>query len=155
MPIGRRSKQKRRLTQEEVDEYREAFSLFDKDGDGSISADELGIVVRTIGMNPTELEVQDMMKELDKNKDGVIEFDEFLDMMSQMDDPDPNEIRKMFRKFDTDGSGGLSLQELRHGIKSLGVGVTDEELDEMLRDADTNRDGEISHDEFMRMMMEG
>ncbi|RCI05313.1 Calmodulin-like protein 1, partial [Rhizopus stolonifer] len=48
------------LSQEQIVEYREAFQLFDKNGDGSISANELGVVLRSFGMNPSDAELQDM-----------------------------------------------------------------------------------------------
>jgi calmodulin len=49
------------LTPEQIAEFKEAFSLFDKDGDGSITTRELGVVMRSLGQNPTEAELQDMV----------------------------------------------------------------------------------------------
>lgn len=46
-------------------EFKEAFSLFDKDGDGTITTKELGTVMRSLGQNPTEAELQDMINEVD------------------------------------------------------------------------------------------
>jgi len=48
------------LTEEQIAEFKEAFSLFDKDGDGTITTKELGTVMRSLGQNPTEAELQDM-----------------------------------------------------------------------------------------------
>jgi calmodulin len=48
-----------------ITEFKEAFSLFDKDGDGTISCKELGTVMRSLGQNPTEAELQDMVNEVD------------------------------------------------------------------------------------------
>jgi calmodulin len=49
------------LTEEQIAEFKEAFSLFDKDGDGTITTKELGTVMRSLGQNPTEAELQDMV----------------------------------------------------------------------------------------------
>ena len=48
-----------------ISEFKEAFSLFDKDGDGTITTKELGTVMRSLGQNPTEAELQDMINEVD------------------------------------------------------------------------------------------
>ena len=50
------------LTEEQIAEFKEAFSLFDKDGDGTITTKELGTVMRSLGQNPTEAELQDMVR---------------------------------------------------------------------------------------------
>ena len=65
------------LSDEQVGEFREAFALFDKDGDLTISADELGTVMRSLGQKPTPAEVRQMIDDVDENGDGTIDFDEF------------------------------------------------------------------------------
>jgi len=59
-------------------EFKEAFILFDKNGDGTVSHEELGVVLRTLGQNPTEGEVQDMINEVDEDGSGAIDFSKFL-----------------------------------------------------------------------------
>ena len=71
------------LTEEQFAEFKEAFSLFDKDGDGTITAKEFGTVMRSLGQNPTEAELQDMLNEVDANCNGTIDFAEFLAMMAR------------------------------------------------------------------------
>ena len=71
------------LTEEQIAEFKEAFSLFDKDGHGTITTKELGTVMRSLGQNPTEAELQDMINEVDANGNGTIDFPEFLTMMAR------------------------------------------------------------------------
>ena len=63
------------LTEEQISEFKEAFSLFDKNGDGNITSQELGTVMRSLGQNPTEAELSDTIKSLESETIG---FDEFL-----------------------------------------------------------------------------
>lgn len=64
------------LTEEQIAEFKEAFSLFDKDGDGTITTKELGTVMRSLGQNPTEAELQDMINEVDADgKKGITSYD--------------------------------------------------------------------------------
>jgi calmodulin len=108
------------------------------DSDGSITNWELGIVMRSLGQNPTEAEVQDMIDEVDANGNGTIEFPEFLTMMARkMRDTDGEEqIKEAFRVFDKDGNGYISAAELRDVMTSLGENLSDIEIDEMIREAD-------------------
>lgn len=62
------------LSQEQIAEFKEAFALFDKDGDGTITTIELGIVMKSLGQNPTEMELQDMINEVDSDGNGEIDF---------------------------------------------------------------------------------
>ncbi|CAH1793151.1 unnamed protein product [Owenia fusiformis] len=143
-----------RLTEEQIAEFKEAFSLFDKDGDGTITTKELGTVMRSLGQNPTEAELQDMINEVDADGNGTIDFPEFLTMMARkMKDTDSEEeIREAFRVFDKDGNGFISAAELRHVMTNLGEKLTDEEVDEMIREADIDGDGQVNYEEFVTMM---
>ncbi|NWZ60511.1 CAM2B protein, partial [Haliaeetus albicilla] len=154
-------------------EFKEAFSLFDKDGDGTITTKELGTVMRSLGQNPTEAELQDMINEVDADGEprlslrvrlflcppahcpfvpppgnGTIDFPEFLTMMARkMKDTDSEEeIREAFRVFDKDGNGYISAAELRHVMTNLGEKLTDEEVDEMIREADIDGDGQVNYE---------
>ena len=62
------------LTEEQIAEFKEAFSLFDKDGDGTITTKELGTVMRSLGQNPTEAELQDMINEVDADGKTLVTF---------------------------------------------------------------------------------
>src|SRR5882762_10752121 len=93
------------------------------DGDGTITTRELGTVMRSLGQNPTEAELQDMINEVDADGNGTIDFPEFLTMMARkMRDTDSEEeIKEAFKVFDKDGNGYISAAELRHVMTNLGV----------------------------------
>ncbi|XP_056450328.1 calmodulin-alpha-like isoform X2 [Gadus chalcogrammus] len=103
------------LTEEQIAEFKEAFSLVDKDGDGTITTKELGTVMHSLGQNPTETELQDMINEVDADGNGTIDFPEFLTMMARkMKDTDSEEeIREAFRVFDKSGKRLPTVAVLR------------------------------------------
>ena len=86
------------ISSEKEAEYREAFELFDKNGDGTITVIELGTVMRNLGSNPTETELQDMINEVDADGNGTLEFDEFCNLMaSKMNETNSEEeLKKRF-----------------------------------------------------------
>ena len=79
--------------------------------------------MRSLGQNPTEAELQDMINEVDADGNGTIDFPEFLTMMARkMRDTDSEEeIKEAFKVFDKDGNGYISAAELRHVMTNLGA----------------------------------
>uniref|UniRef100_A0A1I7XXX0 Calmodulin-like protein n=1 Tax=Steinernema glaseri TaxID=37863 RepID=A0A1I7XXX0_9BILA len=141
------------LSPEEIDEFKEAFLMFDKDGNGTMSIKELGVAMRCLGQNPTESEIQDIVNEVDIDGNGQIEFPEFCVMMKRMmKETDSEMIREAFRVFDKDGNGHITAQEFRYFMIHMGMQFSEEEVDEMIREVDADGDGEIDYEEFVRMM---
>ncbi|KAJ1767348.1 hypothetical protein LPJ74_005422 [Coemansia sp. RSA 1843] len=140
--------------EDQVSKFREAFALFDKDGDNFISAEELGYVMRSLGKNPTESELQDMIAEIDKDNNNKIDFVEFVTLMArhEKDDNKEEEIKEAFRVFDIDGNGKIDAEELRRIMTSIGEKLTQEEVDEMIREADVDGDNCINYEEFAKMI---
>ena len=122
------------LTTEQQAEYREAFALFDKNGDGCINVVELGTVMRQIGQNPTDTELRDMINEVDVDGNGTLEFDEFCNLMSrQMKDTNQeSELEERFKLFDKDGNGFIDRDELAQVMRQLGEKLSDDEIEEMI-----------------------
>ena len=142
------------LADEQLAKIKEAFSLFDKDGDGIITVKDLGTVMQSLGEHLTEAELQDLIDKVDGHGNGVVDFSDFRTMMAQkMQDADSEEeIRQAFRVFDRNGNGFISPDEFRYVMTSLGEKLTEEEFDQMFTDADLNGDGQINYEEFVTMM---
>ncbi|CAK5045218.1 unnamed protein product [Meloidogyne enterolobii] len=134
------------LTEDQVAEFKEAFELFDKDGDGRVTAAELGIVMKSLGHSPTDQELQEMVREIDEDGNGSIELNEFVKMMSRKvkESESEKELREAFQVFDKDNDGFISPFELRFVMQNLGEDLTDFEVKEMIREADLDGDGKVN-----------
>lgn len=141
-----------KLTDSELDCLKEAFSLFDADHDGEITVYELGRVMRNHGLNPTDEELEDMIRNVDKNSNGAIDFNEFIEMMLRRDAKVEEDVMHAFRVFDRDGDGYISVEELRLTMNNLGEPLTDHEVRSMIEEADLDGDGRINFQEFARLM---
>ncbi len=107
--------------------------------------------MRSIGEAPTDAEIQAIMKDIDANKDGTIDFNEFLSLMSRRSKVsgatmEQDELRHVFRVFDKDGNGTINLEELKTVMKNLGEGLSDEECRLMIKEADADGNGVIDFD---------
>ena len=143
------------LTEEQKSEYREAFSIFDTNGDGTITFEELTKAMQSLGKDATPTEIQDMIDNADVNSDGKIEFEEFVRLMaddSSSIDHD-KELLAAFKVFDKDGNGKISHTELKQVMEDLGENMTEQEIDNMIKDADTDDDGMVNYQEFLAMMI--
>lgn len=103
------------LTDEQIAEFKEAFQIFDKDGDGSITTKELGTVMRSLGQNPSDDEIRQMIIDVDEDKSETIDFKEFLGLMAKKmkENDSEDELIEAFKVFDRDGNGKISAHELR------------------------------------------
>ena len=110
--------------------------------------------MRALGLDAKKDEIRRMINDIDKDGSGTIDFNEFLNMMTaRMGDRDSREeIIKVFRLFDDDETGKITFRNLKRVAKELGENMTDEELQEMIDEADRDGDGEINEEEFLRIM---
>ncbi|XP_016046936.2 centrin-2 isoform X1 [Erinaceus europaeus] len=150
----KRASPKPELTEEQKQEIREAFDLFDADGTGTIDVKELKVAMRALGFEPKKEEIKKMISEIDKERTGKMNFGDFLTVMTQkMSEKDTKEeILKAFKLFDDDETGKISFNNLKRVARELGENLTDEELQEMIDEADRDGDGEVSKQEFLRIM---
>ena len=143
------------LTRAQVQEFKEAFDIFDVDRGGTITPNELAEVMKSLGQKPTKERLAAMVNEIDADGDGEIDFAEFLTMMlRQMNDGDPEkELRDVFAVFDKDQSGTISAGELKSVMRIVGEKLTEQEIEDAIRLADTTGDGEVDYDEFVSFVL--
>ncbi|XP_023562220.1 centrin-4 [Octodon degus] len=142
------------LSETQKQEIKEAFNLFDINGSGTIDVKELKIAMQALGFEPKKEEIGQMIIEIDQDGVGTINFETFLVIMSaKMSERDEKEeILKAFKLFDDDGTGSITLNNIKRVAKELGENLTDSELQEMLNEADCDGDGAINEEEFLRIM---
>lgn len=142
------------IPEENIFKFKNAFSAFDLKNSGVIKVKQLGGVLRKLGQNPTEADLQDMINEVDKEGTGVVSFPSFLYVMAKKlnDEEAEDEIREAFKVFDGDGNGFINRMELRHVMMNLGEKMSEVECDSLVDEADVDGDGSINYEEFYGMM---
>lgn len=153
---------------QEIELVRQQFDHYDVDHSGSISADELLKLLQTLGEPVTLGNVQDMIREVDANSNGEVEFQEFLQILRRQKHKNrysaplelaimfgPKELDKLKRQFmqlDLDGSGSIDQQEIQVLIKKLGRRVQDFNIKAMLSEVDSDGSGSIGFNEFLQIV---
>jgi len=151
---GRKQQKVVRLDEEQMEELREAFNLFDTDHSGVIDSRELKAAIRALGFTVKKEHIRAMIRDVGKDVTSQLTFDEFQKIMaSKMGDRNTREeINKIFKLFDEDNTGNVSFRNLKRIAQEIGESLTDSELQEMVDEADRDGDGLISPEEFYRVM---
>jgi len=142
------------LSDEQIQEYKDAFCLFDRDSNGIITTRELGSVMRSLGFNPTDHELQVMINSVDYDGNGVIDFPEFVKLMEDQKKPDEREADMMlaFRVFDADNKGYIESAELRYILLNMDKRIPRDELHEMIVSAKLDEDKKVTYQEFLALL---
>ncbi|XP_045115545.1 neo-calmodulin-like [Portunus trituberculatus] len=151
----------RNLSRSQLKEFREAFRLFDKDGDGTITSHELGLFMRNLGQFATEEELRVMVDEVDIDGDGTFSFNEFVEIVCNMGgggerpaEDEEKELRDAFKIFDKHERGYICASDLRAVLQCLGEDLSEEEIEDMIREVDIDGDGRIDFEEFVKALGE-
>ena len=149
-----RKKKRAELTEEQKQEIKEAFDLFDTEKQGTVDYHELKVALRALGFDVKKNDILAIMKEYDKQEKGRLEYADFVEIFAKkISERDPTaEIVKAFKLFDEDKRGKIGLKNLRRVAKELGENLTDEELQAMIDEFDKDQDGEINEQEFLAIM---
>lgn len=159
--------QSRKRDDNVITELKNAFSVFDTNGDGKICISELGAVLRSLGNDVSEHDLNLIMKDVDTDNDGFISLKEFIDCNNQVIagggaankkangevEESQDLMRDAFNTFDKDGNELISADELHHVFLSLGdKDHTLEDCRRMISSVDRDGDGFVDYKEFQRLM---
>jgi Ca2+-binding EF-hand superfamily protein len=153
----------------EMDEMRKIFEQFDEDKSGSVDANELRPLFATVGINMKPYQVEAIVKEYDLDGSGEVDFEEFVVMMIKLlgrrvrcdcinyyeylTDEMIDKYEEAFRQADIGGSGSLTRDELSKMIKKMGIQLSKEQLDDIIREVDRDGSGFIEFDEYCAMLV--
>jgi len=147
------------ISDAEREEFNDAFKLFDKDGDGTITVDEIYSVFTDLGFKKyTKDDVQKMVKAVDADGNGTIDLDEFIALLrskrngkyAKMTPED--ELKEAFKIFDGDNNGTIDADELSKVMTALGEKLTKSDIEFMIKCVDIDGDKTIDFKEFQKMM---
>ncbi|XP_052275929.1 calmodulin-like isoform X2 [Dreissena polymorpha] len=135
---------------------KDAFALFDKNNDGFINFTELKDMLISMGTDTPNWKVRHVLNDVDQDGDGKINFAEFLNLMARKGLSPPeegqSELEQMFAIFDRDGDGFITHTEMKRALEETGGHVADSEVESMIQEADTDKDGKVSFQEFAETM---
>jgi centrin-3 len=146
-------KKRPELTEDQKVEIKEAFDLFDSNKTGCVDYRELKVSMRALGFDVKKAEVLELMKRYDRADTGTIQWDDYYEILSEKYlSRDPlEEIVKAFKLFDDEGTGKISLKNLRRVARELGENLSDEELQAMIDEFDKDQDGASTLNNFLKL----
>ena len=150
-PQQQQQKIRNELTDEQKKEIKDAFSIFE---DGGIHPDELRLAMKTLGFDTKNEEVQKIMEKVDARGKNPVNSEQFLDIMIERpNEKEPEvEMKKAFKILCEDGHDKITLKSLKKICSDLGENITDDELNEMIKEADKDDDNEVGEEDFIKIM---
>ncbi|KAI3642359.1 hypothetical protein MP228_011914 [Amoeboaphelidium protococcarum] len=145
------------VSEDQVTEYKEAFSLFDKKGNGTIEAGSLGDLLRSLNQNPTQSRLNELVQQFGGDKASLVNFDQFLALVTSGEEFKPSgtleEFISAFQVFDKESNGSISSGELRYVLTSLGEKLSDAEVDELLKCVEVDKSGFVNYETFCKTIL--
>lgn len=139
--------------QTQIQEFKEAFNMIDANKDQLIDQTDLSEIYASLGKNPSDKELDDMIK----MAPGPINFTMFLTMFGEkLMGTDPEDvIKNAFQCFDDNGDGKINEDYLRELLTTMGDRFTDDQVDQLFHDAPINSTGDFNYTEFTKQLKHG
>merc|ERR1712128_218771 len=145
------------FNEDQIEDFKELFQLFDTKGDGCIQVSQVGEVLRALGQNPTEGEVRKLVQSSKTGgPDSRLTFETFVPLLQavcgrKLTDTADDFVEGL-KHFDKEGNGRISAVELRHLLTGLGEKMNDEEVEQLIQGKE-DAQGLINYEEFVKMVL--
>ncbi len=142
------------INNEDLHKIRDVFNMFDEDGSGSITLNEIRDIYNALGHSFTESELLEMMDDVDLNMDGYVTFHEFLGLYKNHIHFKIQEKKLMeaFMICDCNGDKFVTFSELKRIMQEVGENLKDSQIKAMLKEVDMDLDNKIDFKEFIMLM---
>merc|ERR1739838_349479 len=143
------------LTDDQVADFKDAFKKFDAAGQGEIPTSELGTVMRMLGHNLKDDELEECIKAVDSDGGGSVDIDEFMELMrtKTKEAQDEVEVKEAFRVLDKEGKGEIHTDVITELLVQLDDSLTEADLKDLIAEIDSDGSGWVDYDEFKALML--
>lgn len=141
------------MDEESLNQIKETFLLFDQDNDGYITKQELSTLLRALGKNLTDLEINNLITqhEIENNS---IDFDKFIIIINQITPKDTqNDLLNAYELFDPENNGFIKVNEFKHIMTNLGEKLSTNEIENIIKDLDPQNEGKIYKNIFIETLL--
>lgn len=148
----------RRYREQDVRELRGQFEAADRDGNGALDVDELHMLLLEAGYSPTGAVTREALREIDKDGDGMVEFEEFEQLREHLRKTrgflkeEAAEFRTIFRRASRGEGNTMPTEDLPRIANYLGFSIDSEALEKIVRSIDKNSSGELNFDELLQLI---
>ncbi|KAJ8981985.1 hypothetical protein NQ317_013637 [Molorchus minor] len=148
------------LEKEQISMLKSTFDAFDVEKKGYIEADMIGTIMDMLGTHVLADELDGIISEIDEDGNGEVSFEEFANLAARFlveEDEDTDaiqtELKGAFRLYDRDGNGFITIEVLREILRELDDNLTEDDLDNMVDEIDTDGSGTVDWEEFKAVMI--
>merc|ERR1712168_1232332 len=141
------------LTDDQVADFKDAFKKFDAAGAGEIPTSELGTVMRMLGHNLKDDELEECIKMVDSDGGGSVDIDEFMELMRTKTKEAQVEVEEAFRVLDKEGKGEIHTDVITELLVQLDDSLTEADLKDLIAEIDSDGSGWVDYDEFKALML--
>ena len=143
------------ISKNKTKEYKKIFEMFDSNKDGFVNSEELSNIFKVLDINVSNEEIKEIIEENELEGNEQINFENFISIVNKRERDFDNEesIIKAFKVFDKEGNGLININELKSIMLNVGNNLSEAEINELLMEADSDMDGFINYEEFIRSLL--